>query len=551
MPSGVSSAHLLASMSTPGLGCAVILSATLTACALLRPPLSSPEQGGDRWYELTTEHFVLSTDVSPEQARSRIEQFETLRATLEDLAFPPSGEPERRVAVVLFRHAGDYEALAPTGSAGVFYDRLPLDLEREPTLLVSGAIRIEPEPQDVPLPPVVTTCGSRSSASEDCWASRGEANQTQTEVQQERLVHEMVHELVHRAFGAAPIWLNEGLAQYYSTIRIEADRVVLGDPVPRCTEVPVGMLPSVFDITHADPGRFRPRDMDTTTAARYYAGAWVLVHLLNNGPEDYRRRFNVLQSALNAGEGADLAWQQAINGLDEGILQEDFLTYARTSAWRLVEKRVVAHASPRPALRSMRPAEIHLLWARLATDDAKGRAIAAQQIDLARNLETDPAEAAYAQGCLATALGQGAGATTAFRTAVSLSPREPRYLFGLARALSAEPDGPSACAPEIARTYAGLMTTATSPEQGASVADFLFASQPDDALERAWRAVRRDRQCSSCARVLARMLAERGDIPGAIAVVEQALSASPDSPEDRGLLDQLERLRRAARAESR
>jgi Flp pilus assembly protein TadD len=373
----------------PKLRSAVVLSVTVTACALFRPPLSSLEEGGDGWNELTTEHFVLYTDVSP------------------------------------------------------------------------------------------------------------------------------------------------------------GDHVVLGNPVPQCTEVPPWLLPTAFDITHADRSRFTPRDADMVTAARYYAGAWILVHMLRNGPERYRERFGVFASALNAGESADKAWGHALAGLDEGTLQRDFMAYARTSVWTLVERNTPARSWP-STIRSMRPAEVHLLWARVAPGSPDGRSVAKKQIALADQLGTDSAEVAYVEGCLATALEQYSDASTAFRTAVTLSPHEPRYLFGLALSLSTEPRGPSEHAQEIARTYTDLMAVAKSPEQGALVAGFLMAtSHPDDALEQAARAVRRDRRCSLCARVLARILVERGDVPAGIAVIEQALSASPDSPQDRALLEALEMYRRA------
>jgi tetratricopeptide (TPR) repeat protein len=530
---------------------AFVLLASLTACVLFRPPLQSPEEGGDLWNQLTTAHFVLYTDLSIAQAQSRIAQFETLRSALEDVSFPPSGQPERRAAVVLFRHSSDYEALAPNGTDAVFYDRLPLDLEREPTLLVSGGFMAGTPPRDV-MPPLLSRCPSTSSMSPSCWSSRGSIGQTPLDPQR-RFVHEMVHDLMHRAFGDTPLWLNEGLAQYFSTIRIEGDQIVLGDPVPQDTAVPASVLPTVSEITHGDRSQFWPRDFDTATSARYYAGAWVLVHMLRNGPQRYRERFNVLAGALNEGKTADLAWRLAMAGLDEETLQGDFVAYAKTSVWRLVEKRATAHAWPPAATRSMRPAEVHLLWARIAPPDAAGRAFAGEQINKVDRLEPDWADVAYARGCLATALEHPSEASAAFRKAVTLSPDDPRYLFGLARSLSTEPlaanNGDS---PELSRTYDRLAATATSPEQVALVASFLVATaHPEDALQRAEQAVRADRRCAPCAGALAKILAARGDMAGAIAVIERALSASLESPQDRDLLEALERYGHGSKGEDK
>lgn len=48
-------------------------------------------------------------------------------------------------------------------------------------------------------------------------------------------LHELTHDLFERNFGPAPPWLNEGWAQYYSTIQIEPDRIRVGSALPHLT----------------------------------------------------------------------------------------------------------------------------------------------------------------------------------------------------------------------------------------------------------------------------------------------------------------------------
>jgi hypothetical protein len=350
---------------------------------LARPRLKSPEEGGEEWHQLTSEHFLLYTDLAIDSAQAQLEHFEVLRDALEQAAFPLSGGAEPHVAVVVFRHSRDYETLGPLQTSGVFYPLLPLDIERKPTLLVSGGL---------------------------------------TELTQRRFVHEMVHELMQRAFGDTPPWLNEGLAEYFSTMSVEAGQVAFGAPVPERAGVPASALPTVSEITHADRSRFRAGDLYSTTAARYYAGSWMLVHLLRNGPETYRRRFDVLVRALSEGRAADEAWAMSIAGLPEETLERDFDAHATAPEWSIFGSKIAARPRSSLAVRAMRPAEVHWLWARAAPPTTAGTAVAAEQIDEAAALEPDSPETAYARGCLRRALGRHREASVEYRRAVTLAP---------------------------------------------------------------------------------------------------------------------------------
>ena len=45
-------------------------------------------------------------------------------------------------------------------------------------------------------------------------------------------LHELAHRFIHQRFAHLPIWLDEGLAQLYSTLRIEGGRAVFGGAAP-------------------------------------------------------------------------------------------------------------------------------------------------------------------------------------------------------------------------------------------------------------------------------------------------------------------------------
>jgi hypothetical protein len=272
--------------------------------------------------------------------------------------------------------------------------------------------------------------------------------------------------------------------------------------------------------------------------------------LLRNGPEAYRQRFDALARALNGGTPAEGAWRLAMNGLSDTTVQRDFEAHAAAWEWPQYGRTIDLPQWPQPETVTMRPAEVHLLWARIAPPDADGRTLAAAQVKKAAALEPESAEVAYVAGCLARATRHPAEATDAFRHAVALSPKDPRFAFALGSTLLEQPFGGTAHRVELTRLGQSLEGTATSPEQEAFVADYLRTVQrADDAVERARHAVRADGRCGLCAQVLAHILAERGDRAGAVAVLEHALSASLDEPQDRFLREAVAKYRAAPSAE--
>jgi tetratricopeptide (TPR) repeat protein len=96
------------------------------------------------------------------------------------------------------------------------------------------------------------------------------------------LLHEYTHLLVNNHFSAAPLWLKEGLAEFYSTARLSSDgrRLTIGEaPERRPRELrkrellPLAALLALDQTspTYADPAR----------RALFYAQSWALVHYLS------------------------------------------------------------------------------------------------------------------------------------------------------------------------------------------------------------------------------------------------------------------------------
>lgn len=92
------------------------------------------------------------------------------------------------------------------------------------------------------------------------------------------VIHEYVHHIVNQNLPGVPRWLNEGLAEYYSTFRVEGRFAVIGRPVERHMrwwrqnrEV------SVLDVV-GQAGNAGVHSLGG--AGRYYAVSWALTHHL-------------------------------------------------------------------------------------------------------------------------------------------------------------------------------------------------------------------------------------------------------------------------------
>lgn len=472
------------------------------ACSLFPPALQSPAKGGAVWHEVTSGHFNFYTDLDPDEAVRTAREFETVRDALIQVAFQLS-DHEPRVSVVLFARTADFKAIAPRVQ-GFDSAHLPLDIERHATVVVEGN-------------------------------AKDRAART--------FVHEEVHELMYRTFGTSPIWLNEGLADYFSTIRFEDGMAVLGDVVPGRAAVGINGVPSVAEILRARAADYGQWVEDQTMRARLYTGAWLLVHFLRNGPEPYRSRWDVLVDAMAEGMAIDAAWTKAMAGLSPDRIESDFRDHVEARTWNAVGLRIEPPPSPELTVRTMSPAEVHLLWARIATGSLDWT-LAAREIDEASALEPDSPEVAYERACLALTKSDLHSAAEAFRQARAHGGDDPRFLYGLA--LSTRDCVGSRSLRDV-KLCDSLAARAETPEENAFSALYLARiDRRDEGLRRASAAFQADRRCQPCAAALADLLAASGKVRDAIDVLTQAVSIAPETPIDRTLAARLEKYRMMA-----
>ncbi len=141
------------------------------------------------------------------------------------------------------------------------------------------------------------------------------------------IFHEYTHLLINNTFPRAPVWFNEGLAEYYSTFSITDDqKVVMGIPkvshVFRLRESQMLPLKTLFEVDHRSP-HYNERDKQSI----FYAQSWVLMHYLIIGKKvgqvEQLGKFLMLMDAKTP---MDQAFRQAF-GVPFETMEKDLRNY--------------------------------------------------------------------------------------------------------------------------------------------------------------------------------------------------------------------------------
>lgn len=116
------------------------------------------------------------------------------------------------------------------------------------------------------------------------------------------LYHEYTHQFLHMNFRWLPVWLDEGLAEFYAYTRFEKDKMYIGAPPKALSRV------EFLDSRESVPlktfiARRYSISRDDIDTRLFYTQAWALTHFLTFGPgmdggDRLKRFFNELQRGV-------------------------------------------------------------------------------------------------------------------------------------------------------------------------------------------------------------------------------------------------------------
>ena len=148
------------------------------------------------------------------------------------------------------------------------------------------------------------------------------------------IFHEFTHLLVNTNFKNAPVWFNEGLAEYYSMFHMSEDqKVVLGYPIVSHVMLlrrkKVLPLRSLFEVDHKSADY---NEADKTSI--FYAQSWALMHYLMIGKTGRDEQLNNFIELLNARVPQERALQEAF-GMTVEAMETELRNYVDQDRYRV------------------------------------------------------------------------------------------------------------------------------------------------------------------------------------------------------------------------
>ena len=269
---------------------------SLLVCALL---LSAPAFARDStpaWVEVRSPHFIVMTDSNAKQAAHIAEQFERMRAVLHTLFPGAKVDAPAPILVLALKDQKAFKALEP--AAYLAKGQLNLAGYFQPGLEKNYILMRLDAGQEHPFATVY-------------------------------------HEYTHFAFSGAaewmPLWLNEGIAEFFQNTDIHDKDVALGQPsqddVLYLRQNRIIPLPILFAVDHNSPYYH-----DENKGSVFYAESWALVHYLEvTGQQTHQDRIAAYAKLLVQKQDPVSAATAAFGDLNK--LQRDLEMYIRENSF--------------------------------------------------------------------------------------------------------------------------------------------------------------------------------------------------------------------------
>ena len=233
----------------------------------------------DNWVKLSTPHFEMYSQAGERKGREAILYFEQVRSFFMD-ATGSKRAPDFPVRIVAFRGEKQYQPYRMSSAAFAYYVR-----GRNRDYIVLEDITSEHYPA---------------------------------------AVHEYTHLIIEHSGLKLPPWLNEGLAELYSTLKPVGRKAAVGDIIPGHGQILMSnKLISLDVLTTVDHSS--PLYNEKNRAGVFYAESWALTHMLFFAPE-YRPNFPKFLAAVGKGQDVGEACQ-SVFGRSLKEVAADFQSY--------------------------------------------------------------------------------------------------------------------------------------------------------------------------------------------------------------------------------
>jgi len=239
-----------------------------------------------QWTYASSDHFEVYTTGGDRRAREALVSFERVHAFFTDY-MGLSSAPGRPTRLIVFSSENEFKPYRANAVARAYYQPGP---DRDYIVMSS----YDDESQRV-------------------------------------VVHEYVHLIIRHSSLDYPVWLNEGMAEFFSTIAPQGSKMAVGRvPLDRLqylnTEARLIPLARLLAVEHGDP------EYNTTAhAGTFYSESWALVHMLMTDAR-YRPNVHTFMEAVGRGDDARAALPAAF-GKPLAAVQSDLEGYIRKQTY--------------------------------------------------------------------------------------------------------------------------------------------------------------------------------------------------------------------------
>ncbi len=233
-----------------------LLAASILALLCVRAHAES----NPTWLQVTTPHFTVITDASEKQARHVAGQFERMQAMFHRILPAAHSDVGSPIIVLAVKSRRDFQSLEPAAYLG------------------KGQLNLA-----------------------GLFLQNGESNyilvrlDTEDEHPFSTVYHEYTHYITRHA--NLPVWLNEGIAEFYQNSDIDAHEVRFGQPshgdlqlLHQQTLIP---LPTLFAVDNNSPFYH-----DEEKGSIFYAESWALTYMLYLN--DFTKKTDLIPSYVKA-----------------------------------------------------------------------------------------------------------------------------------------------------------------------------------------------------------------------------------------------------------
>ena len=237
----------------------------------------------DSWIRLSNQNFDLYSDLPHEKAAILLTRLDQARQALSHIS-APTPSLTQPIRVIAFRNLEEYRQYSTDSASTAYFLH-----SKHRDYIVIGLNRIDP------YTPVV---------------------------------HEYTHFLIHQQHHHLPRWLDEGLADVYSTVEEKNGAVRIGLPLENRLE-----WLRMDGLAYSLPTLFQFRQYHLTNMSsisprsRFYAESWILTHMLRFSPP-YSPHFREFIQQLDNGAST----QEALSGAfhkSEAEVQKDLTHYLK------------------------------------------------------------------------------------------------------------------------------------------------------------------------------------------------------------------------------